>query len=174
MSRIADALRRDPASFVDAHYDEGFSLRRDELEEVHLTGLRKRFAELRPELPALARLAAEQGIDSIDSIDAAVPLLFPHTVYKSYPLSFIELARFDRLTKWLSGLTTVDLSDVDTSGVQTIDEWIARLEAAAEITLIHTFGTSGKLSFLPRTKAQTKLTTTINAHCIRDFQGYNS
>jgi hypothetical protein len=174
MSRFSDALKRDPASFVDAHYDEGFSLGRDELDEIHLAGLRKRFAELRPILPALARLGAEQGVDSIDSIDAAAPLLFPHTVYKSYPLSFIEQDRFDRLTKWLSGLTTVDLSGVDTSGIQTIDEWIARLEATTEINLIHTFGTSGKLSFLPRTKAQTQLTTTINARCIRDFQGYNS
>jgi hypothetical protein len=100
--------------------------------------------------------------------------LFPHTVYKSYPLSFLERGQFDRLTKWLSGLTTVDLSTVDTSGIQTIDEWIARVEAATEINLIHTFGTTGKLSFLPRTKHQSWLTARLSAHTIRDWAGYQS
>jgi hypothetical protein len=89
-------------------------------------------------------------------------------------LSFLERGQFDRLTKWLGGLTTVDLSPVDLAGVQTIDEWIARIEAATEINLIHTFGTTGKLSFLPRTKEQTRITSTISARCIRDFAGYNS
>jgi hypothetical protein len=162
---------REPLSFVDAHYDEGFALSREELDAVHLAGLRKRFGELKPRLPALAKLAADQGVEEIDTVDDAAPLLFPHTVYKSYPLSFIERGQFDRLTKWLGGLTTVDLSLVDTKGIQTIDEWIGRIEEATEINLIHTFGTTGKLSFLPRTKEQTRITATINAHCIRDWDG---
>ncbi len=174
MSNLIEALKRDPVSFIDAHYDEGFKLSREELDEVHLAGLRKRFAELRPTLPALAKLAADQGVDRIDSIDDAAPLLFPHTVYKSYPLSFLERGQFDRLTKWLQGLTTVDLSPVDAKGIQTIDEWIGRVEEATEINIIHTFGTTGKLSFLPRTKDQTRITTTLTAHCVRDFAGYKS
>ncbi len=136
--------------------------------------MRKRFNELRPKLPALAKLAADQGIDTIDSIDDAAPLLFPHTVYKSYPLSFLERGQFDRLSKWLGGLTTIALSGVDLAGVGTIDDWIARIEEATEINLIHTFGTTGKLSFLPRTKEQTRITATLSAHCIRDFHGRNS
>jgi hypothetical protein len=174
MSDIVEALKRDPLNFVDAHYDDAFKLTNAEIEDIQLTGLRKRFAALRPALPALAKLAADQGIAEINAIDDAAPLLFPHTVYKSYPLSFLERGQFDRLTKWLSGLTTVDLSAVDLNGVDTIDEWIARIEAATDINLIHTFGTTGKLSFLPRTKTQTRMTATINAHCIRDYAGYNS
>lgn len=174
MSDLVENLSRDPASFVDAHYNEGFSLRREERDAIALAGLRKRFNQLRPALPALAKLAADQGIYEINSIDDAAPLLFPHTVYKSYPLSFLERGQFDKLTKWLGGLTTVDLKGVDLNGVDTIDEWIARIEAATDINLIHTFGTTGKLSFLPRTKTQTALTASINAHCIRDWAGYNS
>ncbi len=174
MSEFVEALKRDPQAFVAARYSDGFSINREQLDAIHLAGLRKRFSELRPRLPVLAKLAAENGIDAIDTIDDAAPLLFPHTVYKSYPLSFIERGQFDRLTKWLSGLTTVDLSAVEPAGIETIDEWIARIEAATEINLIHTFGTTGKLSFLPRTKAQTGLTATLNAHCIRDWAGYNS
>jgi hypothetical protein len=174
MSDLVESLSQDPQSFVDAHYNEGFSLRREERDAIALAGLRKRFKQLGSALPALAKLAADQGVHEIDSIDDAAPLLFPHTVYKSYPLSFLERGQFDRLTKWLSGLTTVDLSGVDLQGVDSIDAWIARIEAATDINLIHTFGTTGKLSFLPRTKSQTALTATINAHCIRDWTGYNS
>jgi hypothetical protein len=174
MSPLAEALMRDPLSFLDAHYNEGFALTAEELDEVHLAGLKKRFGELGPRLPALAKLAADQGIEQIATIDDAALILFPHTVYKSYPLSFLERAQFDRLTKWLGGLTTIDLSKVDTAGVQTIDDWITRVEEATEINLIHTFGTTGKLSFLPRTKGQSRITATLNAHCIRDWDGANS
>lgn len=174
MSDLVERLTREPAAFVEAHYNEGFTLTREQRDAVHLAGLQKRFSELAPALPALAKLAADQGIDTIRTIDDAAPLLFPHTVYKSYPLSFLERGQFDRLTKWLDGLTTVDLKGIDTAGIQTIDEWIALLEAKTDINLIHTFGTTGKLSFLPRTKTQTRLTARLSAHCIRDFAGYNS
>jgi hypothetical protein len=174
MSEFVENLTRDPQAFVEAHYNEGFTLRREERDAIQLAGLRKRFAQLSPVLPALAKLAADQGIQEINTIDDAAPLLFPHTVYKSYPLSFIEKCQFDKLTKWLSRLTTVDVSGVDTSGVETIDEWIARVEAATDINLIHTFGTTGKLSFLPRTKTQTRMSARLNAHTIRDFNGYGS
>ena len=174
MTGFVEALKRDPLNYVDRHYDEGYALSPAELEDIHLAGLRKRFFALRPALPALAKLAADQGIREINTIDDAAPLLFPHTVYKSYPLSFLERGQFDKLTKWLGGLTTVDLSGVDLTGVETIDEWIARIEAATDINLIHTFGTTGKLSFLPRTKTQKRITATLNAHCIRDFKGANS
>ena len=107
------------------------------------------FETLRPRLSALDKLAQEQSVDAIARIDDIVPLLFPHTVYKSYPLSFLEKARFDRLTRWLDGLTTVDLSGVDTTGIETIDDWIRLLDRTTELRVLHTFGTSGKLSFLP-------------------------
>ena len=125
-----------------------------EVAKIQLTGLRKRFAELRPKLPALDKLAREQRIDRIDSLDDAAPLLFKHSVYKSYPFSLIEKNRFDRLTDWLQNLTTVDLSNVQAKGLASIDDWLDALSRDAGVRIMHSTGTSGKLSFLPRGPAE--------------------
>src|SRR3546814_16308964 len=71
-------------------------------------------------------------------------LFLPHTAYKSYPLSFLERNRFDALTRWLDGLTAIDLSGVDVSGIDSIDDWLRRLEETTELKVNHTFGTTGK------------------------------
>jgi hypothetical protein len=63
MSDFVEALKRDPLALVEAHYNEGFALKREERDAIHLAGLQKRFNELRPHLPVLAKLAAEHGID---------------------------------------------------------------------------------------------------------------
>lgn len=171
MSTLGERLHRDPLAFVDASYDAGFALSPGDREAAQLAGVRLRFETLRGRIGPLGKLAAEQGVRSIERLDDVVPLLFPHTVYKSYPLSFIEQGRFDRLTRWLGSLTATDLSGVDVKGVDTIDGWIDALERGSDLAPIHTFGTSGKLSILPRSKAQLRSTVTINAHCIRDFGG---
>ncbi|WP_340317357.1 phenylacetate--CoA ligase family protein [Rhizorhabdus argentea] len=105
----------------------------------------------------LDKLANEQGVSEIAEVNDAAKLLFQHSVYKSYPASFVEKAQFDRLTKWLSGLTTVDLSGVDLTGIDTIDDWIDRLDEQTSIRVVHSSGTSGKLSFLPRSMVEMDL-----------------
>src|SRR3546814_12238421 len=101
------------------------------------------------------------------SSDLLAPLLYPHTVYKSYPISYLERARFDKLTKWLGGLTTVDISNVDASGIESIDDWLDLIDAETPLTVAHTSGTTGKLSFVPRTKEQWTQTNTHSAIIIR-------
>jgi acyl-CoA synthetase (AMP-forming)/AMP-acid ligase II len=174
MTAYFDALLADPTSFHDACYDDGFRLSPAQIEQLHLEGARKRFNELRPGLSVLDKLAREQGIGRIDSIDDIAPLLFPHTVYKSYPISYLERARFDKLTRWLDGLTTTDLSEVDASAVQSIDDWIDLLEAQTPLMLQHTSGTTGKLSFIPRTKEQWRQTIVHSAIIMRDWWGPGS
>jgi len=73
-----------------------------------------------------ARRAAR--IDALHDFDDIVPLLFPHTVFKSYPASLLDKKRFDLMTKWLGKVTSYDLSTVDTRGCDSIDEWIDRLD----------------------------------------------
>src|SRR5208283_4927933 len=114
---------------------------------VQLEGARKRFRELRPKLSVMDKLATEQGVDEIRELNDLAPLIFAHTVYKSYPTSFIEKNRYDRMTKWLNGLTSVDLSGVDTDGIDSVDDWIDALDAQTSLRIFHTSGTSGKLSF---------------------------
>jgi hypothetical protein len=99
---------------------------------------------------ALRKLADIQGVSTIGSLDDAAPILFQHTVYKSYPMPFLEKGRFDALTRWFGQLTAHDLSAVDVSGCRLVEDWLTLLQQQTPLKPIHTTGTSGKLSFLPR------------------------
>lgn len=128
-----------------------------ELHDIAINGLRDRFYALKSRLIMLEKLADEQGVTEIRDINDAAKLLFQHSIYKSYPVSFVEKSQFDRLTKWLSGFTTADLSGLNFDGVETIDDWIMMLDAETSVRVLHSGGTSGKLSFLPRGAAETDL-----------------
>ena len=79
-----------------------------------------------------------------------MPLLFAHTVYKSYPQSFYDKGRWDRMLQWLNTLSVEDVTDVDVTGVSDVDEWLERLWDAGH-AVIATSGSSGKCSFLNHT-----------------------
>lgn len=130
--------------------DEMYCISGEALASIQLSALRMRFADLVGRISVLGRLAEEQRIRTIERIEDAARLLFPHSFYKSYPLTLIDNSRFDRLTRWLGGLTSLDLSGFDASGCQTIDDWIQALDAGTQVRVVHSSGTSGKLSFLPR------------------------
>ena len=85
-----------------------------------------------------------------------MPLLFAHTVYKSYPPSFVEQGRWDRMLQWLQTLSVADVSGVDVDGVKDVDDWIARLWDAGHMVLA-TSGSSGKCSFLNHTRGDSAL-----------------
>jgi len=174
MTEIFSLLRESPQALYGMRFHQGFELSVAQLQEIHLTGARRRFDTLRTSIRALDKLAAEQGISRIDTLDDLVPLLFKHTVYKSYPISFLERGRFDALTRWLDGLTTLDLSGVDTAGVQTIDDWIDCLDTQTELRIAHSSGTSGKLSVIPRTREHWFNQVRLTAGCVRDWHGPDS
>jgi hypothetical protein len=121
-----------------------------EHEATQLAMMAERFEELRPRVAQLGKLASLQGVDAISTLNDVAPLLFQHTVYKSYPVSLLEKGRFDLLTRWLGGLTVHDLSKVDVSGCDSIDTWFDALEAQTPLRPSHSTGTSGKLSIMPR------------------------
>jgi hypothetical protein len=123
-------------------------------QEIQLASVRKRFLEQVDRIPILGKLREQQSIDSINRLEDVAPLLLPHSAYKSYSLSLIEQGRFDKLTKWLNGLSIHDLGTLDASGIETIDDWIQMLDAKTPIRVIHSTGTSGKLSFLPRSEIE--------------------
>lgn len=102
------------------------------------------------QIPLLRNRAETAGITRINTLDDLIPLLFAHTVYKSYPQSFIDNNRWDRMLQWLQTLSVADVSTVDVTGVKTIDEWLDRLWAAGHRPLA-TSGSSGKCSFLNHT-----------------------
>ena len=151
---VSQKFLADPKALVQATNEELFRLDSEIVTQIQLAGVRKRFDYFYPRIKALKKLADEQGISSIKSLDDVTPILFQHTVYKSYPLQLIEKHRFDKLTQWLDKLTTYDLSEVDASGCKSIDTWLERLEQQTELQVVHSTGTSGKLSFLPRSQAE--------------------
>jgi hypothetical protein len=125
------------------------------LAELQAQALSQRFAELRAAIPVLATLAEEQGITQLDSLEDASRVLFQHSVYKSYPVSLLQGGRFRALTRWLDRLTTLDLTGIDVDGCRDIDEWLAVLDERTELMLVHSSGTTGKMSFVPRSAAGT-------------------
>jgi hypothetical protein len=127
-----------------------YTMPRDTVAAIQLAGLRKRFSDMAGKVRVLERLADEQKTSEIHNIEDGAVLLFPHSFYKAYPLSILENNRFDRLTRWLDGLTTSDLSSFDASSYETIDDWIDGLDRNTDVHVVHSSGTSGKLSFLPR------------------------
>lgn len=130
----------------DAAYDQPAA----ELRDLQLRAAQELFAERRTQIPLVRKLANDAEIDQIRSFADLVPLLFSHTVYKSYPQSFVERGRWDRMLEWLGTLSVADLSNVDVAGVTDVDAWLDRLWDAGH-AVIATSGSSGKCSFLNQT-----------------------
>jgi hypothetical protein len=130
-----------------------FALDREHVRAAQLEALRLQFERLRPGIAALDSLAGKQDVDRIESLQDAALVLFDHRVYKSYPLSLIENRRFDRLTTWLGRLTTHDLSAIPIDDITSVDGWLDRLDVHGMI-MSHSTGTSGKLSFFPRSRSE--------------------
>ncbi|RBM21989.1 hypothetical protein DI005_08210 [Prauserella sp. PE36] len=115
-----------------------------------IEALDERFQERRRQVPVLAKRADAEGISAIRAKEDLVPLLFPHTTYKSYPETLVSKGRWAQLNRWLDSLSTHRV-DVDVTGVETVDDWIERLESAGHL-VTSSSGTSGKASFLNKTR----------------------
>lgn len=152
-SQFAD-LYEDPENFARLSTDELFALDYDEVAKIQLHHFKNRFLKLRAELKALDRLADDVEIESIESFDDLASLAFPHTMYKSYAAADVDNGRYDRMTRWLQGLTTHNLSDVNLEGVDTLDGWLDAIEAQTPLRPSSSSGTSGKISLFPRSTVE--------------------
>ena len=132
--------------------DVAFNLPAREVGPRQLQAAQEVFEQRMEQIPLLRKRAADAGITRIRSLDDLVPLLFAHTVYKSYPQSFIDHGRWDRMLQWLGTLSVEKTDHVDLAGVTDVDVWIERLHAAGHRVLV-TSGTSGKCSFLNQSTA---------------------
>ena len=126
------------------------------LDVLRLEAARELFAERVQQIPVLRRRAEEAGVTEIQSFEDLVPLLFAHTVYKSYPQSLVDQGRWARLLQWLQTLSVADVTKVDVEGVADVDDWMTRLRAAGHMVLA-TSGSSGKVSFLNQTTGDREL-----------------
>ena len=142
-------LPDNPAAWTFRRWDELMAIPREEREKLQLEAVRINFHRLRDRIPALKKLADRQGVDTIDRIEDILPVCFDHRVLKNYPIQIIENRDFPKLTQWLGKLTAHDLTRVDLTGLKTIEQWLGRLEAFGML-VTYSSGTTGKLSFVPR------------------------
>jgi hypothetical protein len=145
---------RDAVDFIYMSNEDVFDTPFADVEQIQLATLKARFETLMEKVVPLRHLATQQNIHAIVRIEDAAPLLFGPKVLKSYPLSLLENNQFEKLTQWLNRLTTHDLLDADVSGCNTIDGWLDRLEAQTPMLVMHSSGTSGKLSIIPRSRVE--------------------
>lgn len=142
-------LPDNPGAWTYRHFKDLFAIPREERERLQLEAVRIHFDRMRNRIPALKKLADRQGVEHIDRIEDALPVCFDHRVLKNYPIQIIENRDFAKLTTWLDKLTAHDLSRMDLGGLKTIEEWLRRLEAYGML-VTYSSGTTGKLSFVPR------------------------
>jgi hypothetical protein len=120
------------------------------LAALQIEALRERFADMRQLVRVLEQRAADTGVVEISAPADAVPLLFAHTNYKSYPERFVDQGQWANMNRWLQTMSSRAV-DVEVDGVVDVDDWLKRLEAAGHFVFA-TSGTSGKSSFLNRTR----------------------
>ncbi|MET0587352.1 MAG: hypothetical protein ABWZ75_02420 [Novosphingobium sp.] len=127
--------------------DDRFDYSAEEVRDLQVEALNERFQERKDAIKLLKLRAGEANISVIHSVEDIVPLLFPHTAYKSYPESFLLEERWDRLTKWLGTVSSYPITPIEMEGIEDIDDWIARLEAVGHFISCSS-GTTGKSAML--------------------------
>lgn len=130
----------------------GFDLPYADIRDLQVAAIAERFAEQVGRIKLVRQRAEDAGISEIRTLHDVVPLLLPHTAYKSYPESLLVNKRWDRLTRWLATVSAQPTDNVDLAGVDDVDGWIAACEAAGHYVSC-TSGTTGKPAMLPASKA---------------------
>lgn len=125
----------------------GFDVPFADVRELQVAAMNERLHEQIGRIRLLAMRANDAGLTDICSRDDAVPLLLPHTAYKSYPESFLLDEKWDRLTRWLGTVSAYPTDNTDLAGIDDIDVWIDRLQAAGHYVSCSS-GTTGKSAML--------------------------
>jgi hypothetical protein len=128
--------------------EEPYVIPYKELLPEQLEAANERFSERVSTIKVLGQRAEAAGIKAIRDVNDIVPLLFPHSSYKSYPENWFTEGKWNLMTKWLDTLTSSRVQNVDLKGVDDIDEWIVRLADAGHYVSCSS-GTTGKCSTIP-------------------------
>lgn len=136
---------------------EGYVLSFDELRDTQVAAIDERLQERIGRIRLVAMRAKEAGLTRVESFGDAVPLLLPHTAYKSYPESFLTDRRWDRLTKWLGTVAAYPTDTIDLAGVDDLDAWVAACGKAGHFVACSS-GTTGKSAMLVASQADLDFT----------------
>lgn len=123
---------------------------RREYESLQLQIIDDLFQSIVDAIPALQTLAGLEGITKVVSFEQVARLCFPDQLFKSYDQMLLLERNWPGLTAWLNNLVPVDLTEVDHTGIQTLQDWID-LMFRRGIVIMMSSATQGKPSFYPRT-----------------------
>jgi hypothetical protein len=130
-----------------ANAADRFAYAPSDIRATQIEALNERFQDRREKIRLLAHRAREADTVEVRAVEDIVPLLFPHTAYKSYPESFLTEEKWDRLGKWLGTVSTYPVAPMDPASIHGIDDWIAKLEANGHFVSCSS-GTTGKSAML--------------------------
>jgi hypothetical protein len=125
----------------------GFGLPYSEIRDTQIAAMNERLQEQIDRIKLVKLRAQDADISEIRELGDVVPLLLPHTAYKSYPESFLTEKKWDRLTKWLGTVSAYPTDNVDLSEVREIDDWVTACERAGHFVSCSS-GTTGKSAML--------------------------
>lgn len=125
----------------------GFDVPWSELRDLQVAAMNERLEEQGRRIKLVALRARDAEITEIGKLDDVVPLLLPHTAYKSYPESFLSEKKWDRLTRWLGTVSAYPTDNVDLSEVREIDDWVEACAKAGHFVSCSS-GTTGKSAML--------------------------
>lgn len=144
----------DPLNFLNFEKEIVFSLDPIDLDMIRLSLAQRKFSAAKESIAMVGRMAVQNNISEIDNFNDLLPLCYNQETYKGYPQSWLESGDFTRMTKWLSKLCAADLSRVDASSCELIEDWMRVLKEQSDVDLMMSAGAEGKASFLPRTRQE--------------------
>ena len=127
--------------------DGRYDIPHEELRGAQIEAMNERLRERRGAIKLLARRAEDGGIDQVRGFEDMVPLLFPHTAYKSYPERFLTDERWDRMGRWLDTLSTYRVPPQDPTQIDDLDDWVQKLQASGHYVSCSS-GTTGSPAML--------------------------
>jgi hypothetical protein len=131
---------------------DAYSVPFKDVRDSQIAAMNERFQEQGSRIKLVALRAKDAEITEITKLEDVVPLLLPHTAYKSYPESFLTEKKWDRLTKWLGTVSAHPTDNVDLSDVKDIDDWVAACARAGHFVSCSS-GTTGKSAMLVGSQA---------------------
>ncbi len=124
-----------------------YDISNDDIRQLQVEAMNERFQERKEAIKLLGHRAQQAGITEVTCYEDMVPLLFPHTAYKSYPESFLMGEKWDRLSKWLNTVATYPVPKLDLAEIGDIDDWVEKLKESDHYVSCSS-GTTGKSAML--------------------------
>jgi hypothetical protein len=134
-----------------------YALAHDDVRQAQIAAMNERLQERIGKIKLVGFRAKEADLTEIRDFADIVPLLLPHTAYKSYLESYLIEQKWDRLAKWLGTVSTYPVDNANFDGVADIDDWIERLAIAGHHVNCSS-GTTGKAAMLVASDADLRWT----------------